>query len=146
MARLIEAIVAFGPKLIYGRTANLDDIALLLSKRSGLSALDAEMALRELSGAIIHQLRSGQPVKLPGIGRMRASIGRGGRLRVHVVADVALVKALNAPGTYRGQMENRGRIGLDDAGYKALWDAVHPDDPLEVTVGATTAASSSASR
>jgi hypothetical protein len=139
MARLIESIVAFGPKLIYGRTANLDDIALLLSKRSGLSALDAEMALRELSGAIIHQLRGGQPVKLPGIGRLRATVGRGGRMRVHVVADVALVKALNAPGTYRGEMANRARIGLDDAGYKALWDGVHPEDPLEVAVEATPA-------
>lgn len=135
MARLIEAIVAFGPRVRYGRTANLDDLAALLSKRSGLSSLDAEMALRELSGAVIHQLRGGQPVKLPGIGRLRATVGRDGTMRVHVVADPALVKALNAPGTYRGEIANRARIGLDDAGYKVLWDAAHPDDPLEVAAG-----------
>jgi len=31
----------------------------------------------------------------------------------------------------KGEIKNREHIGLDNAGYKALWDPDHPDDPLE---------------
>jgi hypothetical protein len=31
-----------------------------------------------------------------------------------------------------GRIVNRKHIGLDNAGYKALWDADHPEDPLEI--------------
>ena len=41
-------------------------------------------------------------------------------------------KSINAPDAYTGRMANKSRIGLDNAGYKELWDADHPDDPLDV--------------
>jgi len=135
MATLFEAIVAFGPRLIQGRTAELEDLVPMLSKRSGLSALDAEMVLRELAGVVTHQLRTGTAVKLPGLGRLRASLSRGGQLRVNLRVDLDVVRALNAPGAYRGEIRNRSRIGLDDAGFKALWDAAHPEDPMELAEG-----------
>ncbi len=135
MATLFEAIVAFGPRLIQGRTAELEDLVPMLSKRSGLSALDAEMVLRELAGVVTHQLRAGTPVKLPGLGRLRASLSRTGTLRIHLSVDADLLRAMNAPGTYRGEIRNRSRIGLDDAGYKSLWDAAHPEDPMELPAG-----------
>lgn len=130
MFTLFKAIAAFGPRLVQGRTAELEDLVPLLSKRSGLSALDAEMVLRELAGVVTHELRTGTPVKLPGLGRMRASVTRTGALRVHLRVDATVVRDLNAPGAYRGEIRNRGRIGLDDAGYKALWDAAHPEDAV----------------
>ncbi|MCC7019692.1 MAG: hypothetical protein IT332_08050 [Ardenticatenales bacterium] len=73
MSTLFDAICAFGPRLIHGRTVELEDLVPMLSKRSGLSALDADA--------------------------------------------------------------NRGRIGLDDAGYKSLWDVAHPEDPVVLPVG-----------
>jgi hypothetical protein len=39
---------------------------------------------------------------------------------------------INKPGRYSGRLINEQNIGLDDAGYKVLWDADHPDDPLEL--------------
>lgn len=123
---------------MYGRTAELDDLAPLLSRRSGLSELDVEMVLRELAGVVASQVRGGSPVHLPGLGRVRAAMTRSGRLRVHIKPEGTLVRAINAAG-YRGDVANRGRIGLDDVGYKALWDAGHPGDPMELPVrrGAT---------
>jgi hypothetical protein len=47
-------------------------------------------------------------------------------------ADGELKRQLNAPGAFTGEIVNRVNIGLDDAEYKALWDAEHPDDPLDV--------------
>ena len=72
------------------------------------------------------------PVRLPGLGRVRASIGRDGDFRVNTSADRAVVEALNAPGTYKGKTRNRANIGLDNAGFKALCDADPPDEPLEL--------------
>lgn len=43
------------------------------------------------------------------------------------------MREINASG-YRGEVTNRGRIGLADGGYKELWDTLHPDDPLELPV------------
>lgn len=135
MSTLFDAFIAFGPRLVYGRTADLEDLVPMLSKRSGLSALDVEMVLRELSGVVTHQLRAGTPVRLPGLGRLRATLTRTGSMRVHLTVDKDLVRSMNAPGTYRGEIRNRGRIGLDDAGYKALWDEAHPEDPVTLAEG-----------
>ncbi|MEO8083145.1 MAG: hypothetical protein ABI780_04930 [Ardenticatenales bacterium] len=33
---------------------------------------------------------------------------------------------------HHAQTVNRGNKGVGDAGCKALWDADHPDDPLEL--------------
>ncbi len=47
-------------------------------------------------------------------------------------ADMDLKRGINAPDAYTGEVANKSRIGLDNDGYKELWDADHPDDPLEV--------------
>ena len=52
--------------------------------------------------------------------------------KVNFRPDVALKDGCNAREAYKGAILNRERIGLDDAGYKALWDAAHSTDPLEV--------------
>lgn len=46
-----------------------------------------------------------------------------------------LRNALNAEGAFRGEIANRSNVGMSALGYKALWDAMFPDDPLEVTAG-----------
>lgn len=51
------------------------------------------------------------------------SIDRGGKFKINLRADVALKNGINAPGAYSGQVYNRDRVGLDNAGYK---------DPLDV--------------
>jgi hypothetical protein len=45
---------------------------------------------------------------------------------------VALKNGVNAPDAYKGEMRNKNRIGLDNAGSKELWDTDPPDDSLEV--------------
>ena len=42
---------------------------------------------------------------------------------------MALENDLNAPDAYKGEVRNTNRTGLDDAGYKALWNANHTDAP-----------------
>jgi hypothetical protein len=56
---------------------------------------------------------------------------REGTFKINFRADVDL-KRINAPGAYTGTVLNKNRIGLDNAGYKELWDADPADDPLEI--------------
>ena len=130
MATIFEVIASYGPKLAYTRTIELDELAEWLAHRSGLNANDAERVLKELRNAIIYFNRAGTPVRLPGVGRVRVSVDRHGQMRVNVTPDPVVVKALNAPGTYRGEIVNRANIGLTDAQYKERWDAAHPEKPL----------------
>jgi len=132
MATLFEVIAAHGPKLAYNRTLEIDQIAEWLASRSGVPPAQIEMVLKEMRAAAVYFCRTGTPIRLPGVGRIRASLDRDGAFRVNVVPDPSLVRALNAPGTYTGPILNAGNIGLDNAGYKALWDAQHPEDPLEL--------------
>lgn len=132
MATLFEAIAVHGPRLEYNRTLEIDQIAEWLAARNGVPAAQTEMVLKEMRAAAIYFCRTGTPVRLPGVGRFRPSLDRNGVFRVNMVPDPAVSRALNAPGTYTGVINNAANIGLPNDGYKALWDAAHPEDPLEL--------------
>ena len=90
------------------------------------------MVLQEMSEMIVYFNGQGTPVKLPGLGIFTPSIDRHGTYKINLRTDSALKKGLNAPDAYKGKLANKANIGLDNAGYKELWDAEHPEDPLEV--------------
>ena len=132
MAKLLRAIQSYGPKVALNSTAQLDDVAGWMSMRTGLNKSEVIMVLQELNEVLLYFVSQGTPVKLPGIGTFSPSIDRQGQYKINLRADTALKNGLNAPGAYKGQIINRVNIGLDNAGYKQLWDDDHPDDLLEV--------------
>ncbi|MCR4407232.1 MAG: hypothetical protein NUW24_09970 [Anaerolineae bacterium] len=132
MARIVQAVNVYGPKLVLNPTAQLDQIADWMAMRTGLNKSEVMMVLQELSDAILYFNNQGTPVKFPGIGTFTPSIDRHGKFNINFRADAALKNGINAPGAYTGQVHHKDRIGLDNAGYKELWDAEHPDDPLEI--------------
>jgi len=132
MATLFEAIAVHGPKLLYNRTLEIDQIAEYLASRSGVPPAQTEMVLKEMRAAAIYFCRTGTPVRLPGVGRFRPSLDRFGTFHVNMVPDPAVARALNAPGTYTGVILNAANVGLPNEAYKALWDNDHPDDPVEL--------------
>ena len=134
MSTFLEAFQAFGPRLVYNRTATTAEVAETLAGRTGLKYGQSLLLLRELHEVLLQYGGTGTPVELDGIGRFRPSILRDGTLNLRVVIDAELASGLNRIDRYHGEIVNRGNIGLDDAGYKALWDAMHPDDPLELPV------------
>jgi len=132
VAKLIEVMSTIGPKLVYGRTIELDELAEWTANRSGLTAEEVERVLKAVRSAVIHYCRAGGAVRLPGMGRVRPAIDRTGRVRARIVPDPELDKAFNAKGGYRGEVLNRSAVGLTDEQLKALWDEAHPDNPLEL--------------
>jgi nucleoid DNA-binding protein len=132
MAKIVQAVNQYGPKLELGPTAQLDELADWMASRTGLNKSEAMMLFQEMSEMILAFNMRGVPVKIPGVGIFSPSIDRHGAYKINVRNDVALKKGSSAPDAYKGAVKNAERIGLDNAGYKALWDADHPDDPLEV--------------
>jgi len=130
MATILQAVSEFGPKLELAPTAQLDESAEWMAMRTGLNKSEVTMMLEEMSEMILAFNNRGIPVKLPGVGTFTPSIDRHGVIRNNFRSDVALKKGSNAPEAYKGAIDNRERIGLNDAGYKEIWDAAHPDDPL----------------
>ena len=45
---------------------------------------------------------------------------------------MALKKGMNGASAFDGRMNNRANIALSNEDLKELWDADHPDDPLEI--------------
>ena len=131
MARIVQAINIYGPKLELNQMSHLEQVAKWLAMRSGLNKNEVRMVLGELSEAILFYNNQGNPVKLDGIGIFRPSINRKGEVKINFRADTALKKGLTYE-TYSGSIRNRTRIGLDNQGYKDLWDPDHPDDPLDI--------------
>ncbi len=130
MAYLVTALKILGPQLVYGRTIELEELAEWTAGRSGLTDEEVERVLVALRSAVIHYCRGGAAVRLPGLGRFRPSIDPAGRIRMRIVPDASLSRALRNPKAYRGEIRNRANMGLSDADLKRLWDAEHPEDPL----------------
>lgn len=135
MATFLAAIQAFGPRLVYNRTADTAELAQVLSERTGFKHGQVLLILRELHEVLTDYGSIGMPVDLDGIGRFRPTIGRDGTLRLAVFVDHELAREFNRLDRYEGKILNRANIGLDDAGYKTLWDERYPRDPLVLPGG-----------
>ena len=132
MATLLQAVRTYGPKLELGPRAELDELAAWMASRTGLNKSEAMMSFQEMSEMLLAFNNRGVPVKIPGVGTFTPSIDRHGMLKINFRPDPALKKGSNAPNAYKGKITNRERIGLDNDGYKEIWDPDHPDDPLEI--------------
>ncbi len=130
MARIVQAVNKYGPRLEFGPTAQLDEIAAWIVSRTGANKSEVMAMIQELSEMILAFTVRGIPVKLPGVGIFSPSIDRHGRFKINVRIDMALKQGSNAPDAYKGKIRNKEHIGLDNAGYKGLWDVNHPDDLL----------------
>jgi hypothetical protein len=136
MARLIQAMREYGPRLELGPLAETESIVEWATARNRLLSSGAvKVALIEIAEAVLHFNGEGIPVRLEGLGIFTPTIDRNGTIKHNYRADAKLKQRSNAEGAYTGRITNGERIGLSNAGYKELWDADHPDDPLEIQVG-----------
>jgi hypothetical protein len=128
MAKLIQAIGAYGPRVEVTRTVQTRQIAEYISARTSLNRGEIEGVLREFNEALIFFAKQGQAVKLENVGTFTPSIDLGGTLDVGFRLDTSIDGALNAAGAFSGDVTNRENVGKSSADLKELWNAAHPDD------------------
>ena len=132
MANFIAAFRKFGPRVKLNPTVPKKQLSAWIAMRTNLNESQVMMVLDELKAAVLFFNGMGSPVKLPGLGWFAPTIKRDGKLKINLRADKDLRKGINADDAFYGEVINRANIGLDDETYKTLWDAEHPEDPLEV--------------
>lgn len=132
MAKLLQAITQYGPRVELKPTAKLEKVAEWVSMRTGLTKSEVMMVLQEMSEVILYFNKDGVPVKLPGVGTFTPSVDGVGSYNIGFRADVELKNGINTPGAYQGDVKNSEHIGWTKEQYKELWDSEHPQDPLEI--------------
>ena len=130
MASKIRAVNAYRPKIKKGKTAGLEQLVNYIADRTGVTEGEVSIVLKELRDAIIFYNRQGQGVKIEDLGIYFPKIGLDGVFGVGHRADKALKNAINAPGSFTGDIENRANIGKTAGELVALWNEEHPDDPV----------------
>ncbi len=131
MANRIKAINALRPRLKLGPTVQFRELTALLSSRTGLHSSEVLNVLLELRDAVAFYHHTGRGVKLDGLGTYLPNIGLDGTFNVEHRLDRELKARLNEPRTYVGTISNRRNIGKTAAELVALWNELHPEDPVE---------------
>src|SRR5689334_8296507 len=92
MAKILQAVNTYGPKLNLQGTIGLDRVAEWAAMRTGMNKSEVMMSMQEFSEAILYFSKGGTPVKMPGVGIFTPSIDRDGNININFRADVAIKK------------------------------------------------------
>jgi hypothetical protein len=130
MAKKIQAIRAYGPRLALGKAANEDEYLDLVTKNTGVSRGTVQHVETESAEALVYLLKAGRPVHTA-TAIYTPSIKQDGRIEVNVLLRDQHVDQLNVSGEFKGQIINALNIGKTTDKLVAVWNAEHPDDPIE---------------
>ncbi len=130
MTSRIKAINEYRPRIVLGRRAEMPDLIVLISSRTGLNEGEVRQVLLELRDAVSFFNLQGQAVKLDGLGTYTPTIDLDGSINVGHRADIELKNRLATPGAFRGTITNRDTIGQSGDDLVARWNQEHPDDPV----------------
>ncbi len=130
MAKRIQAISAYRPRIDLGESVTEDELSTYIARGTALNAGEIQNVLKELNEALIFFARRGSPVKISGLGTFLPTIKIDGRFKLGLRLDRNLHHGLNAKGASYTVI-NQPNIGITQADMIARWDAEHPDDPIE---------------
>jgi hypothetical protein len=131
VAKRIQAIAAYRPKIDLGETVMEEELSAYIARGTALNAGEIQNVLRELHEALVFFARRGSPVRIQGLGIFRPTIQTDGRFRLRLRLDRSLDRDLNVEGAASCTVLNESNIGSSVGEMVARWDAEHPDDPIE---------------
>lgn len=130
MASRIKAINQYRPRIVLGKRVEMDEQVAFMARSTGLNEGTIRQVLIELRDTVVFFNHSGRPVKLDGLGTYTPTVGLDGSFDIGHRADNYLKNALNTPGAFGGEIENRTNIGKSGDELAALWNEEYPDDPV----------------
>ena len=135
MTSRIRAIQEYRPRIILNQVVELDELAEYIKRGTALNKGEIINVLTELSEAVSFYALQGTPVRFPGMGIFRPVRALDGEVRLGHRIDRRLYDALNVKGAAKFKLVNAGNAGLSAAELIAMWNAEHPDDPVEEPQG-----------
>jgi hypothetical protein len=130
MTSRIRAIQAYCPRLALGKPVSTEGFMELITQRSTLSPGVVKNVHDSEIRTLLALLLEGQPVHTEAA-IYTPSIGLDGKIEIKVRLNIDLLKTLNARGYFRGKILNAENIGKSADDLVALWNADHPEDPVE---------------
>ncbi|MCP4529222.1 MAG: hypothetical protein GY833_25430 [Aestuariibacter sp.] len=130
MAKKIQAIQKFGPKLRLGRAADEDEYIDLVTRNSGVSRGEVLQIEAEDVEALIYLLKQGRPVHTT-TAIYTPIIKQDGHIDVNVRLRGGVEGQLNVPGEFKGDVVNADNIGKSTDELCDQWDVEFPGDLIE---------------
>ena len=129
MANKIQAWTEFGPRLEPSKPMSNDEIienivAVTNQSRGSVLAVISELDVQLESG-----LKAGRVVQLPNGTHYRPIGKKDGTVNIQVRVNPSINKNVNMK--FRGAWRNATNIGKSEAEIIAMWNEVHPEDPIE---------------
>ena len=127
MAKLLQAVVAYGPRIDLIEAAQPQRFMELITRRTTLSAGVVRNVQESEMETLIDLLTEGRPVHT-GVAIFTPSIDLEGNLNINVRLDKRMIAALNAPGAFTGKIKNRENLGKTSQELAEHWNEEHPDN------------------
>lgn len=132
MAKPIQAISAYRPRVKKRGTARKDEIASWMADRTLLTEGQARAALSDVAEAALFYLLNRQDVEIEGLGRLILDMDLAGRLTLGLQIEQEFIQELNARfDKSAATLENAEHVGKTSEELYDLWDEEHPDDLVE---------------
>jgi hypothetical protein len=130
MATRIQAIRAHCPRIKLARSATPKQYMRQVTQCTTLSSGVIKNVQESEVEALIGMLLEGQSVRT-GTVIYKPCLDLKGNFTVHVKVDTRILRALNAPGAFRGTIVHAQNLGLSTHDLVAQWNFQHPDDEVE---------------
>lgn len=130
MAKLIQAIAAYGPRIELTKPVDPETFMKMITRRTTLSSGVVKNVQESEVEALIDFLKEGRPVHT-GIAIFTPIIDLEGNFTVSVRVDKRITAQLNIPGEFKGIVNNSENIGKTSTEIAVHWDADHPTNLIE---------------
>jgi hypothetical protein len=132
MAKLIQAIAAYAPKINLIEAVNAHKFMAMVTKRTTLSSGVVKNVQESEVEALIDFLKEGRSV-YTGIAIFTPVIDTQGNLSVSVRVDKRIIAALNIPGEFTGDVKNSENIGMTSEQMAIKWNSDFPDNLITLS-------------
>ena len=127
MAKKIQAVAAYGPRIDLIEAADVERFMSLITQRTTLSAGVVKNVQESEVETLIGLLKEGRPVHT-GVAIFTPSINLEGQIDVSVRVDKRILSALNSNGGFTGKLLHAENIGKTSDDLVVLWNEKHPED------------------
>ncbi len=130
MAKKIQAIQRYGPRLKLGKAVTEEEYLDLVTFNSGVNRGTVQHVENASLEALIFLLKQGRPVHT-GSAIFTPYIKLDGRIVIHVDVVRRVEDTINVYDEFKGEKANAENIGKSSVELYDLWDIEFPADPIE---------------
>ena len=132
MAKRLAVINQLRPKINSQGVVDLETMAGRMAKNTTYNLEEIYSILRLYVGEVNSALQAGETVKIDRLVLIAPNMKVGGSVNMSLRADRATLAGLNNPQLWTAsKLNNFANLSKTSDELVALWNAEHPDDPVE---------------